>query len=115
MMRRVEVVCRCVSAEPVGMTAQVHLRSISPHAPLLAGFFTALLCRHNTLSAHGRTLSAVVIGLGDEGVGEYTDMNSRAGLILDQIRYTPRLSWFTANGPSPLSQSRRPSRTSVSA
>jgi len=44
-------------------------RSISPHAPLLAAYFTSLLCRHGSLSAQGRTLSAVLIGLGDEGVG----------------------------------------------
>ena len=44
-------------------------RSISPDAPLLAAYFTSLLCRNPVLSSQGRTLSAVLIGLGDEGVG----------------------------------------------
>lgn len=35
--------------------------------PLLAAFFTGLLCRSPKLSATGRTLIAMVIGLGDEG------------------------------------------------
>jgi hypothetical protein len=42
-------------------------RSISPQAPLLAGYLTSLLCRSGKLSAQGRTLSAIIIGLGDEG------------------------------------------------
>jgi len=42
-------------------------RSINPQAPLLAGYFTSMLCRTGKLSAHGRTLSAIIIGLGDEG------------------------------------------------
>lgn len=42
--------------------------SISPKSPLLAAYFTGLLCRNPTLSPQGRTLNAVVIGLGDEDV-----------------------------------------------
>jgi hypothetical protein len=49
-------------------------RSISPKSPLLAAYFTGLLCRNPTLSPQGRTLTAVVIGLGDEDVGEYDTM-----------------------------------------
>lgn len=41
-------------------------RSISPQAPLLAGYLTSVLCRSGKLSAQGRTLSAIIIGLGDE-------------------------------------------------
>ena len=44
-------------------------RSIAPDAPLLAAYFTGLLCRSDKLSAHGRTLQAVAIGLGDD-IGE---------------------------------------------
>lgn len=50
------------------------LRSISTKSPLLAAYFTGLLCRNPTLSPQGRTLTAVVIGLGDEDVGEYDTM-----------------------------------------
>ncbi|ORX34151.1 hypothetical protein BD324DRAFT_167088 [Kockovaella imperatae] len=42
--------------------------SISPNAPLLATYFTGLLCRARNLSPQGRTLSAVHIGLGDESL-----------------------------------------------
>jgi len=42
-------------------------RSISPQAPLLAGYLTSVLCRSGKLSPQGRTLSAIIIGLGDEG------------------------------------------------
>jgi hypothetical protein len=41
-------------------------RSIAPNAPLLAAYFTGLLCRHPKLSSQGRTLSAIAIGLGDD-------------------------------------------------
>jgi hypothetical protein len=43
-------------------------RSISPQAPLLAGYITSILCQSGKLSAQGRTLSAIIIGLGDEEV-----------------------------------------------
>ena len=43
------------------------LRSISPQAPLLAGYLSSVLCRNGKLSAQGRTLSAIIIALGDEG------------------------------------------------
>ncbi|WVQ97058.1 hypothetical protein IAU59_004168 [Kwoniella sp. CBS 9459] len=42
--------------------------SIAPEAALLAAYFTGLLCRSEELSASGRTLSAITIGLGDEDV-----------------------------------------------
>nr|XP_018264910.1 uncharacterized protein I303_03091 [Kwoniella dejecticola CBS 10117]OBR87068.1 hypothetical protein I303_03091 [Kwoniella dejecticola CBS 10117] len=45
----------------------IHM-SISPQAPLLAAYFTGLLCRNEKLNQNGRTLSAILIGLGDEGV-----------------------------------------------
>lgn len=43
-------------------------RSINPQAPLLSGYLTGLLCRNDKLSKHGRTLGAIVLGLGDESV-----------------------------------------------
>ncbi|WWC96760.1 hypothetical protein V866_003633 [Kwoniella sp. B9012] len=42
--------------------------SISPQAPLLAAYFTGLLCRSEKLNDNGRTLNAIMIGLGDEGI-----------------------------------------------
>ncbi|WVQ85493.1 hypothetical protein IAT38_007658 [Cryptococcus sp. DSM 104549] len=42
--------------------------AIAPEAPVLAAYFTGLLCREGKLSGSGRTLSAVMIGLGDEEV-----------------------------------------------
>lgn len=42
-------------------------RSIAPSAPLAAAYFTSMLCRHPKLSVMGRTLSAITIGLGDDG------------------------------------------------
>jgi len=44
-------------------------RSVAPEAALLAGYLTGLLCRNATLSPSGRTLTALHIGLGDEGIG----------------------------------------------
>lgn len=49
------------------------VRSINPQAPLLSGYLTGLLCRSETLSAQGRTLCAIVVGLGDEGVDPSQD------------------------------------------
>lgn len=43
--------------------------SISPGSPLLCAYFSGLLCRQPKLSAVGRTLTAVIVGLGDEGFG----------------------------------------------
>lgn len=43
-------------------------RSISRHAVHAQHFVNALLCRSAQLTAGGRTRSALVIGLGDEGV-----------------------------------------------
>nr|XP_019050576.1 hypothetical protein I302_01013 [Kwoniella bestiolae CBS 10118]OCF29506.1 hypothetical protein I302_01013 [Kwoniella bestiolae CBS 10118] len=42
--------------------------SISPQATLLAAYFTGLLCRSEKLNENGRTLNAIMIGLGDEGI-----------------------------------------------
>ncbi|KIR43337.1 hypothetical protein I307_03582 [Cryptococcus deuterogattii 99/473] len=42
--------------------------AIAPEAYLLVAYFTGLLCREGKLSNNGRTLCAVVIGLGDEEV-----------------------------------------------
>ncbi|WWC88002.1 uncharacterized protein L201_002904 [Kwoniella dendrophila CBS 6074] len=42
--------------------------SISPQAPLLAAYFTGLLCRNSILNKNGRTLNAILIGLGDEDI-----------------------------------------------
>lgn len=44
--------------------------AIAPEAYLLVAYFTGLLCREGKLSNSGRTLCAVVIGLGDEEVGK---------------------------------------------
>ncbi|WWD18103.1 hypothetical protein CI109_102551 [Kwoniella shandongensis] len=52
--------------------------SIAPGAPLLAAYFTGLLCRNEKLSPTGRTLSAIVIGLGDEGV----DPNPNSSILV---------------------------------
>lgn len=52
----------------LGAREQAHARSIT--APLLAAFFTGLLCRTAKLSPQGKTTTGVIIGLGDEGVGE---------------------------------------------
>ncbi|KAK4684221.1 hypothetical protein P7C73_g5971, partial [Tremellales sp. Uapishka_1] len=46
-------------------------RSISEQSPLLASYFTSILCRNATLSKYGRTLSAVLIGLGDESLDSH--------------------------------------------
>ncbi|ORY28630.1 hypothetical protein BCR39DRAFT_200190 [Naematelia encephala] len=46
--------------------------AIAPTAPLVAAYFTGLLCREPRLSKHGRTLSAIVIGLGDEDIDSIT-------------------------------------------
>ncbi|WRT65868.1 uncharacterized protein IL334_002819 [Kwoniella shivajii] len=47
--------------------------SISPQAPLLISYFTGLLCRNEKISVNGRTLSAIMIGLGDEGIDSTTN------------------------------------------
>lgn len=71
-------------------------RSISPDAPLVAAYFTTLLCRSETLSSQGRTLIAILIGLGDEGVGKIATMRSCHSLIeicrLDPFLY-PACLW----------------------
>ncbi|WVR05675.1 hypothetical protein IAU60_002697 [Kwoniella sp. DSM 27419] len=46
--------------------------SIAPDAPLLAAYFTGRLCRSSKLSSTGRTLNAIMIGLGDEGIDSTT-------------------------------------------
>ncbi|RXK42587.1 hypothetical protein M231_00141 [Tremella mesenterica] len=44
--------------------------AVAPEAPLLSAYLTGILCR-TTLSSGGRTKSAIVVGLGDEGSGEF--------------------------------------------
>lgn len=44
--------------------------AIAPEAYLLVAYFTGLLCREGKLSNNGRTLCAIVVGLGDEEVGK---------------------------------------------
>lgn len=53
---------------PVSWTVwdRAHVRSIHPQAPLLSGYLTGLLCRNDKLSKQGRTITAIVLGLGDE-------------------------------------------------
>ncbi|AAW42508.2 expressed protein [Cryptococcus deneoformans JEC21] len=52
--------------------------AIAPEAYLLAAYFTGLLCREGKLSSSGRTLCAVVIGLGDEEV----DATSKSTILI---------------------------------
>ncbi|KAK8865718.1 hypothetical protein IAR55_000864 [Kwoniella newhampshirensis] len=52
--------------------------SIAPGAALLVAYFTGLLCRNEKLSNTGRTLSAIVIGLGDEDV----DTNPNSSILV---------------------------------
>ncbi|OWZ70758.1 hypothetical protein AYX14_03814 [Cryptococcus neoformans] len=52
--------------------------AIAPEAYLLAAYFTGLLCREGKLSSNGRTLCAVVIGLGDEEV----DTTSKSTILI---------------------------------
>ncbi|WWC68451.1 uncharacterized protein I206_102379 [Kwoniella pini CBS 10737] len=47
--------------------------SISSQAPLLAAYFTGLLCRNEKLNNNGRTVNAILIGLGDEGIDSSTN------------------------------------------
>ncbi|GFZ43255.1 hypothetical protein JCM24511_00974 [Saitozyma sp. JCM 24511] len=63
--------------------------SIAPSSPLLAAYFTGLLCTSPTLSSDGRTTCAILIGLGDEGV----DSPNSTILIYGQLQ-----SSSTTNG-----------------
>nr|ODO02328.1 hypothetical protein L204_01061 [Cryptococcus depauperatus CBS 7855] len=56
--------------------------SISPEVSLLVAYFTDLLCRERRLSSKGRTLTAVVIGLGDQEV----DTTSKTTILQSKLR-----------------------------
>nr|ODN93305.1 hypothetical protein L203_00576 [Cryptococcus depauperatus CBS 7841] len=56
--------------------------SISPDVSLLVAYFTDLLCREKRLSSKGRTLTAVVIGLGDQEV----DTTSKTTILQGKLR-----------------------------
>jgi hypothetical protein len=62
--------------------SQLVSRSIAPSSSLLAAYFTGLLCTSPTLSSEGRTTSAILIGLGDEGV----DSPNSTVLIYGQLQ-----------------------------
>jgi hypothetical protein len=66
-------------------------RSVNPQTPLLAGYLTSVLCRTRKLSSQGRTLNAIVIGLGDEGA----DPTQNSSLLMYGQAQTPDLG---ANG-----------------
>jgi hypothetical protein len=56
-------------------------RSVAPSATLLAGYLTGLLCRNAALSSTGRTLNALQVGLGDEGIGKLPSLSIPITLI----------------------------------
>ncbi|ADV21225.1 hypothetical protein I305_00717 [Cryptococcus gattii E566] len=60
--------------------------AIAPEAYLLVAYFTGLLCREGKLSSSGRTLCAVVIGLGDEEVDEDKTRQGALRLLVGRKR-----------------------------